>query len=122
MELNRDIGEGTVIHSFSTGDLRVNDQRITSHVILTPREIISDWSPPPIDQLTVADFRAALDQDPEVVLFGTGPTQRFPGTSLMAAIMQQGVGFEVMDTGAACRTFNILVAENRRVVAALLVT
>ena len=122
MQLDREIGEGTVIRSFSPGELRVNDQRITSHVILTHQEILTDWSPPPIDQLTVADFRAALDQNPEVILFGTGPVQRFPGTALMAAIMQQGVGFEVMDTGAACRTFNILVAEHRRVVAALLVT
>ena len=107
------------------GDLHVHtglsmDAR-TRDVILTPDEVIDGWSPGPLATLTIDDFGAAMELDPEILLFGTGQTQRFPSAALMAAIMQRGVGFEVMDTAAACRTFNLLVAEYRRVVAALLV-
>lgn len=121
MQLDLEQSSGNFIRSFSPGELRVNDELITVPVILTAEEVIDGWSPAPFDQLTIADFEAAMKRDPEVLLFGTGPTQRFPKASLIAAVMQHGVGFEVMDTAAACRTFNILVSEHRRVVAALLV-
>ena len=62
-----------------------------------------------------------LAQDPEIVLLGTGPRQIFPAASFRAQFLSVGIGVEVMDTGAACRTFNVLVAEQRRVVALLMV-
>lgn len=121
MQLSLDDNNGVFVRSFANGELHVNDRIITSPVILTPQAIIPDWAPPAIKELRAADFSAALDGDPEVILFGTGSTQVFPSTVLITEIMRAGVGFEVMDTAAACRTFNVLSAEGRRVAAALLI-
>ena len=120
MQLDLEKGSGILIRSFSAGKLHVNDQIIDRHVMLTADEIISDWSPAPLENLSITDFALALERSPEVILFGTGLTQRFPNTQLITEIVRQGIGFEIMDTAAACRTFNVLAAEQRRVVAALL--
>ncbi len=120
MQLDLEKGSGILIRSFSAGKLHVNDQIIDRHVMLTADEIISDWSPAPLENLSITDFSLALERSPEVILFGTGLTQRFPNTQLITEIVRQGIGFEIMDTAAACRTFNVLAAEQRRVVAALL--
>lgn len=120
MQLDLEKGSGIFIRSFSVGKLHVNDQIIDHHVMLTADEIITDWSPLPLERLSITDFAPALERNPEVILFGTGPAHRFPSTRLMTDIMRQGIGFETMDTAAACRTFNVLAAEHRRVVAALL--
>ena len=121
MQLDREQYSGVIIRSFAAGRLRVNDEVLESPVILTPDTIIPDWTPPAIDALSVSDFDAALDCRPEVILFGTGETQAFPPIELITAIMQRGIGFEVMATAAACRTFNVLAGEGRRVAAALLI-
>jgi len=121
MQLDLEKGSGLLIRSFSAGKLHVNDQVIDHDVMLTADEIISDWSPASPENLSIADFALALERSPEVILFGTGLTQRFPDLQLITEIIRQGIGFEVMDTAAACRTFNVLAAEQRRVVAALLV-
>lgn len=120
MQLDLEKGSGIVIRSFSAGKLHVNDQIIDRHVILTADEIVTDWAPALLDNLSITDFAAALERNPEVILFGSGLEQRFPNTQLITEIMRQGIGFETMDTAAACRTFNVLAAEQRRVVAALL--
>lgn len=121
MQLDREQNSGVVIRSFAAGEIRVNDRIINSPVILTPDEILADWTPPPIDALSITDFEAALAIEPEVILFGTGTLQTFPATLLITEIMRLGIGFEVMATPAACRTFNVLAGEGRRVAAALLV-
>ena len=71
--------------------------------------------------LKAGDFAGLLQHRPELVLLGTGATQRFPHPRLLSALSDARVGVEMMDTRAACRTFNILIAEDRRVVAALIV-
>ena len=120
MQLDLEKGSGIFIRSFSAGKLHVNNQIIDRHVILTADEIILDWAPAPMENLSITDFALALQRSPEVILFGTGAAQQFPNTQLITDIMRQGIGFEIMDTAAACRTFNVLAAEQRRVVAALL--
>jgi uncharacterized protein len=70
--------------------------------------------------MSIDDFAVVLEQRPELLLLGSGPGQLFPPAELGMQIMQAGIGFEVMDTRAACRTFNVLVGEGRRVMAALL--
>lgn len=72
------------------------------------------------DELAARHAAAVLALEPEVVLLGTGPKQLFPASEFGATFLRAGVGFEVMDTGAACRTFNVLVSEQRRVVALLI--
>jgi uncharacterized protein len=120
MQLNREQNIGIVIRSIAAGEIRVNDQVIDRPVILTPDKIFADWTPPPIDELSITDFEPALAIEPEVILFGTGNVQTFPAIALITDIMRRGVGFEIMATPAACRTFNVLAGEGRRVAAALL--
>ena len=79
------------------------------------------FAPQGFDALAEADFERLLETSPEIVLLGTGATQRFPHPRLTAPLHRARVGLEVMDTRAACRTYNILVAEGRNVTAALIV-
>lgn len=109
-----------VIQAWSPGALRMNDTVVTNHCLIH-RQAVYQWEPGAIDTMTPADFSEALALQPEIILFGTGSNQQFPGIELVTHIMQQGIAFEVMDTAAACRTFNVLNGESRAVVAALLV-
>lgn len=121
MKLSAESGSGNVIRSFKPGELRLTDQTFEINVILSANKIIQDWKPAAFSELSIADFEPAIALDPEIILFGTGERQRFPDNALMTEIMRQDIAFEVMDTAAACRTFNVLVSEFREVVAALLV-
>jgi len=78
------------------------------------------WSPPHLEGLRAEHLEALLSEAPEVVLLGTGQRLRFPAPEVSAPLVRAGVGMEVMDSGAACRTYNILASEGRRVVAAVL--
>ncbi len=98
----------------------INGQPYTAPLIVSADSIVTGWTPGTIRDLGVEDFRAALDLQPEVILLGTGATHQFADNRLTTAIMSTGIGFEVMATPAACRTYNVLLAEDRRVVAALL--
>jgi uncharacterized protein len=86
---------------------------------VTADTLISEWEPASFAELAPAHLEAILALKPELVLLGTGPTQRFPAATIRAALAARGVGLEVMDLGAACRTFNVLVQEERQVAAAL---
>jgi len=121
MQLDREPGNGNIIRSFSAGELHINDTIYTDHVIVSSDVIIENWSPASIMELSIADLAHAIDVAPELIILGTGATQTFPPGAIMTDIMRQGIGFEVMDTSAACRTFNVLTADRRHVVAALLV-
>jgi uncharacterized protein len=86
---------------------------------------VADWGPAPPDRLRPAELRSehlepALAMGPQVVIIGTGQRQQFPDPAVYFALLEQGIGVEIMDTGAACRTYNILAGEGRRVVAALM--
>ena len=91
------------------------------NVLVTPERVATGWTAGGFDTLTEADFAALAELKPEVVLLGTGASLRFPHPRLTRALTDAGIGVEVMDTPAACRTFNILAAEGRRVAAAVLV-
>jgi uncharacterized protein len=123
MQLSQDPNHGKFyIRSYSPGEIRVNDQNYYHSIILTPTQIIDDWSPQQINQLKPLDFSVIVQENPEVVLLGTGKQQHFPPTVTMAPLIEHNIGYEVMDTAAACRTYNVLVAEGRKVIAALLIT
>jgi uncharacterized protein len=89
--------------------------------LISPTELISDWRPQLLDELTLEDLEPLLALAPEIVILGAGVKQRFPPMEWMAALMSRGIGCDVMDTGAACRTYNVLVSEGRKVVAAIFV-
>jgi len=109
-----------IVRGYGPGSLRVGEQTYSTSVILTP-STIAPWRPTTLAELTPADVVPLLDLTPEVVLIGTGATQRFPDPGVLRGLYERGIGVEVMDTSAACRTYNVLVAEGRSVVAALIV-
>jgi uncharacterized protein len=100
--------------------ITVGHQSYRRSLILTPQRVIPDWRPTRQEELSEQDFELALSLQPEILLLGTGSRLRFPAARLTASILASGTGFEVMDTAAACRTFNILLSEKRQVIAALL--
>ena len=107
------------ITGYGEGYVMVNGERRGSSVVVLP-DRIEQWSTRSFDELSAEDFVFLRQLNVEIVLLGTGPRQRFPHPRLTAALGQSGVGLEVMDLQAACRTYNILVAEERKVAAALL--
>lgn len=99
---------------------RIRHETLTRSAIIMPGQLATDWPPQGRDDLSAAHFDAIIAMQPEVVLFGSGPRLWWPPSALIAVFAKQGIGFEVMDTAAACRTYNILVYEGRNVAAALL--
>jgi uncharacterized protein len=104
---------------YGAGYVAVNNVRYEKSVLVTPSSV-SDWPVRKFEDLSAADFQFIATLKAEVVIFGTGPAQRFPRPELARALAASGVGIEVMDSKAACRTYNILAAEGRGVVAAIL--
>jgi uncharacterized protein len=121
VKFSADSADGNVIRSFSKGEIRLRDQVVGTHAIISRDRVITDWSPPAITAITLEDFRPALELNPDIILFGTGINQQFPDIAVLTDIMRNGVAIEVMETHAACRTFNLLIGEHRAAVAALLV-
>lgn len=98
----------------------INHVRHQKHILVTA-ESVTSWDISGFDTLGVAHFESLLAHQPEIVILGTGATLRFPRPEFARPVTAAGIGLEVMDTKAACRTYNILVAEGRRVLAAILV-
>jgi len=119
MKLHLQTPAANVVTGFGPGWIRVGADEYRENIVLLPDVVVKGFAPAGFDALVERDFAALLDHAPEIVLLGTGDAQRFPHPGLFAALTEAHVGVEVMDTGAACRTFNILVAEGRRVAAAL---
>ena len=99
----------------------VNGERFDRSIVVLAEEVRNDWSVGGFDGLEEAHFDYFLALKPDVLLLGTGVIQRFPHPRMYRALTDAGIGVECMDTPAACRTYNILVAEGRRVVAAILI-
>ncbi len=109
------------ITGYGAGYVVVNGESLTRSFIVTPEALITDWNPQHVDELDEAALEAVARLSPSVVLLGTGAEQHFPPSSLLAHLLGQGIGIEVMTTAAACRTYNILVSEGRSVAAGLFV-
>ncbi|MBI2278423.1 MAG: Mth938-like domain-containing protein [Dechloromonas sp.] len=98
----------------------VNNEKYEKNLILLPESIVPEWSTATVTTLTATDMQKLLDLGTEIVLLGTGSRLRFPAGALLRPFAPAGIGLEVMDLRAACRTYNILAAEGRKVAAALL--
>ena len=98
----------------------VNAVRHQDNLIVLPYQLIEEWTPASFSTLSPAAFDLLATLDAEIILLGTGKLLRFPSPELMQSLMQARKGIEVMDTQAACRTFNVLAGEKRKVAAALL--
>lgn len=112
-------GAANTITGYGEGYVLVNGQRHQSSLIVMADRVLA-WDAGSFDSLTEKNLDDLKDLGVEIVLLGTGPTQRFPHPRLTARLVRAGIGVEVMDVRAACRTYNILVAEERKVAAALL--
>lgn len=122
LHLNNTVGLNAIT-GHGDGNVSVNNQPIYHALIVTPDKIIDPWQIADLSasSLSLIDFAHLLDLKPELVIFGSGKIFRFPDSRIMAAFAQARIGFEVMDTAAACRTYNVLAGEGRNVAAALLV-
>ncbi len=102
--------------------IRVGELLLVRSVILSATEMVMDWAVKETDTLDFAALAPALAMKPGILVLGTGGRIRFPPSVLYAELAEQGIGLEVMDTAAACRTYNVLVSEDRPVVAALVLS
>jgi uncharacterized protein len=122
MRLQLEQPAGTnLVRAYGPGQLRIGERTHTSSVIVTATALIAPWRPTSALELSPTDFEPLLGLAPEVVLLGTGARQQFPHAELLRILYQRRIGIEVMDTSAACRTYNVLVTEGRNVAAALIV-
>ncbi len=121
MRLDLDRGIGIfAIRSYGAGAIVVNDEILQASFIVTPERLIRQWPPQRWDQVTPEHFGPVLELEPEVVLFGTGSRLCFPRAEIGMPFLHRNIGFEVMATAAACRSYAVLMSEGRRVAAALL--
>ncbi len=108
-----------LISGYAPGEVRIGERVQRSPCIVTATQLLLDWQARDVATLAERDLEALFALQPDVVLLGTGARQIFPGSAIRQAFAARHVGLEVMNLGAACRTYNILVQEERRVAAAL---
>jgi uncharacterized protein len=122
MKLTDETLKGTLlVRSYSPEEVRVGETVLRHSFLISSTQLVADWKPQRVEDLTVEDIDAIVALEPEIVILGSGNQQKFPETRWLANLLSRGIGCEVMDTGAACRTYNVLVSEDRKVVGALMV-
>jgi len=109
------------ITGYGDGYVEINKTPYAHAVVLSSDGAISEWPVKNFDELDASNFSQLVDLKPELILIGTGNRQRFPKPELLKALIEAKIGFEIMDSQAACRTYNILVGEGRQVLLALIV-
>jgi len=121
MKLHQSDNSGINIFThIEPGSFGINGFRHSGNIAVMPTDLIQQWTQSSFATLTEADFALMASCDLDIVLLGTGQVLRFPPRQLMRPMYEKGRVVEVMDSPAACRTFNILVAEGRKVGAFLL--
>ena len=119
LKFTRESSTAITVRGVGPDGIRINDHVYDRTVALTSDTIIDDWPAKPVTDLHIDDLHDLLDENPELLLIGSGGRQQFAPRSLMFAFARRGIGLEVMDTAAAARTFNVLAGEGRRVAAVL---
>ncbi|MBL0141152.1 MAG: Mth938-like domain-containing protein [Betaproteobacteria bacterium] len=122
MKIERETAEGrNTFTAYGPGWVEVAGRRHTGSLVVAADRVLEGWAAGGIDALTEAETATLVDWNPEILLLGSGIAFRFPDRAAVAPLHRARIGVEVMDTRAACRTYNILLGEGRRVVAALIV-
>jgi uncharacterized protein len=121
MKLQPDRFDTLSVNAHGPGWVAVNGQKWSESVVVSSQGELFGWNCAGFDQLTAAHFEQLLAGQPELVIFGSGTRLRFAPPAMLRSLIEKGVGVECMDTLAACRTYNILAGEGRKVVAALLI-
>lgn len=119
MKFTQEVSGAIRVHSVDEGRVRVGSKIYERSIALTVDAVLETWTDKEIHELEVSDFAELFNIGPEVVVLGTGTTNIFPPRELVFAMARLGIGLEVMDTGAAARTFNVLAGEGRKVAAVL---
>ena len=122
MKLQSDPHSGAnTITGYGDGYVEINQAPYAHAVLISSDGAISEWQAKTFDDLTASHFEQMVQFKPELIIIGTGSKQRFPKPELLKALILAKIGFEIMDSQAACRTYNILVGEGRKVLLALIV-
>ena len=120
MKLSSDTrADANVVVGYAADEVRLRARTLRASAIVTVDRVV-DWPVASLADVSPSALDAVLDLAPEIVLLATGGTQRFPDAAAYAHVYGRGVGFEAMEVGAACRTYNVLLSEDRRVALALL--
>lgn len=119
MKFTRENSSAATIRRVSGGVIVVGNERFTTTIALTPEGRVERFVPPPLTELAIGHFEPLLETGPELLILGTGERTVFPPRELTFAFARRRIGFEVMDTASAARTFNVLAGEGRRLVAVL---
>lgn len=113
-------GEYLFVRRVGAGTVTIVDREFGTSLLLTPEQVVEDWPVTDAAQLSLADVETIAALKPELVLLGTGERQVFPPAEVMAAFLRRGIGIETMTNGSVARTYSLLAAEGRRVVAAFI--
>jgi uncharacterized protein len=108
-----------LVRRYDAGVIVIGEQRVTRPCIVTPQQLMPDWSASSIAELSEAQLEPLLALGADIVLLGEGETQPLPGAAIRALFRARGIALECMNLGAACRTYNILANEARSVLAGL---
>ena len=121
MKIELDISEQDVnkIQSYGTNAFKVKDTIINSNIVVSSNKLIENWVPEGFNTFATQHLDDVIQWQPEIILLGTGEKIAFPDPLMTAYVNSHQIGFEVMDTGAACRSYNVLIDEGRHVVACL---
>ena len=123
MKLTRDArSDVNLVRGYRQGAVQIGERVLSTHCIVAADTLITDWNVASAAVLEASHLERVFALNPEVVLLGTGSKQSFPNAEVRQAFAARGIGLEAMDLGAACRTYNVLVQEERRVVALLFVS
>jgi len=115
-----EFGERNVIKRCDNGTITINERTYSDSLVVMPGRLVDDWRPANIDDLTADDLGSVAQLGVELVILGTGDRQVFPAAHILEPLISASVGFEIMDTAAAARTYNIVASEGRNVAAAIL--
>jgi uncharacterized protein len=122
LELQSDPHSGAnTITGYGDGYIEINKIPYSHAVLLSSDGEILEWDVKSFEELSSSDFAQMASFKPELIIIGTGKRQRFPRPELLKTLIEAKLGFEIMDSQAACRTYNILVGEGRQVLLALIV-
>ncbi len=119
MKISRELKVSTTIRQITPDGIRIGETDYAGTIALTEDTVFADWTDKGFDELAAQDFDRLVALEPDVILLGTGARGRFAPRELAIRFARAGIGFEVMDTAAAARTFNVLAGEGRRVIAVL---
>lgn len=120
MQITREASASNLIRAVENGRIRVGERWLTGNLILTAEAIVTGWAVAEPGRVSLEDLAPALEFEPELIVVGAGAAPCPPDVDLMADLAERAIGLEYMLTPAACRTFNVLIHEGRRVAAALI--